>query len=75
MTKQYHISNFGSFSGMVSGFANREGYVKYDASKRYAAMSSEQLNSLCEDGRTKAIRAAAATELAERAVSEWRKAN
>lgn len=72
-TATYHVSNFGSFLGRVE--ADTEGYVSYHDSKRYKNASDEQLEDWQENGRTLAVRNAAATEIAERRLNEWRNGN
>lgn len=71
-TKTYHVSNLGSFGGVVSPDAN--GYVTYHDSPRYAKATSEQLADWSESP-TRAVRNAAKTELAERGIQHWRSAN
>lgn len=66
-TASYHSSNFGSF-------AFTTGYVTYHVSPRYAKASDAQLAEW-ESSRLKAVRNAAKTERAERAISAWRKAS
>lgn len=71
-TKSYHTSNLGKFAGRVESFANALGYVTYHDSDRYSDMSDAELEDLVTNGRYRVVRAAAATELAERAVQAWR---
>lgn len=72
-TKSYHLSNFGSFSGSLAHHADAMGYVTYHVSDRYELMSDAALRDLATSGRYSAVRAAADTELADRAVAAWRK--
>jgi hypothetical protein len=72
-TKSYHVSNFGSFR--PAAVTDTEGYVTYHDSPRYAAATDDQLTEWAETGRTLAVRNAAATEIAERKLNEWRKGN
>ena len=69
-TRSFHISNFGSFAPAVT--TDTEGYVTIHDSPRYGAASDEQLESWSSNGRTEAVRNAAATEIAERRLNEWR---
>ncbi len=68
-TKTYHISNLGKFA--PGGCADSTGYVTYHDSPRYRTATEDQL-SMWAESRTKAVRNAAYTEMAERALSEWR---
>ncbi len=68
-TKTYHITNLGSFA--PRGCAGRDGYVIYHDSPRYRNATYEQLAEWSES-KTKAVRNAAKTELAERALNIWR---
>lgn len=71
-TKCYHISNFGSFAPEVEADAN--GYVTYHESERYAKASNAQLREWL-GSRIKAVRNAAATEIAQRKLNQWRNSN
>lgn len=71
-TKQIHTSNISRFSRGIS--ADVHGYAILHDSPRYAAATSEQLTEWTES-RVKAVRNAAAVELADRAVAEWQKTN
>lgn len=71
-TRSYHISNFGKFA--PSGHADSQGYVTRHDSERYEKASAEQLDEWLESP-NKYVRAAAATEIAERKLAEWRKQN
>ena len=66
-TASYHSTNLGSFA-----FAT--GYVTYHVSPRYAKATDEQLAEWT-NSKLKAVRNAARTEQAERAIREWRKGN
>lgn len=67
--KSYHVSNLGSFAPREC--AGNDGYVVYHDSPRYRTATEEQLASWSES-RIKPVRNAAKTEIAERALSEWR---
>lgn len=71
-TKSYHISNLGSFAPSSANVEN--GYVTYHDSPRYGKASDEQLEEWA-GSRTKAVRNAAVTEQAERALAKWQKGN
>lgn len=73
-TKTYHTTNLGKFAGRVAQFADGQGYVTYHDSDRYSDMTDADLDDLVANGRYRAVRAAAATELAERAIRAWRAA-
>jgi hypothetical protein len=68
--KSYHHSNLGSHapSGATS---DSQGYITYHASPRYATASPEQLDKWAASNIT-AVRNAALTESAERALEIWR---
>lgn len=68
-TKTYHISNFGNFRPRVA--ADTQGYVTVHDSPRYGAATDEQLGEWLESPMA-AVRHAAATEVAERSLNEWR---
>lgn len=70
-TKSYHKSNLGSFAPSIS---TNDGYITYHDSPRYAKASEEQLEEWA-GARIAAVRNAALTEQAERALGEWRKNN
>lgn len=70
-TKHYHISNLGSFGHSIPTDAN--GYVTYHDSPRYAKATEDQLEAWAMS-RSPAVRAAARTEQAERALEQWRNA-
>ena len=70
-TKTYHVSNLGSFGGVVSPDAN--GYVTYHDSPRYDKATDKQLADWAEST-IRAVRNAAKTEMAERGIREWRNA-
>lgn len=69
-TKSYHISNLGSFAPSSATVEN--GYVTYHDSPRYRNATEDQLNEW-SGVRTKAVRNAAVTEIAERALRVWQK--
>lgn len=71
-TKSYHISNLGSFA--PSAATTEDGYVTYHDSPRYGEATDEKLNEWAKS-RTKTVRNAAVTEIAERALSVWQKNN
>jgi hypothetical protein len=68
-TRSYHVSNFGSFRPAAS--ADTDGYVTYHDSPRYRDATDDQLEAWL-DSRVAAVRNAAATEIAERKLNEWR---
>jgi len=69
-TKSYHHSNLGSYA--PSGATrDSQGYITYHVSPRYASASQEQLDTWSE-GKNTAVRNAALTEIAERALKIWR---
>jgi hypothetical protein len=68
-TDSYHISAFGSFAPNAE--RDSQGYVTYHCSGRYAAATIEQLDDWCAS-RLVAVRNAAETEKASRALAEWR---
>ncbi len=70
-TKSYYKSNLGSFSPAIS---TNDGYITYHDSPRYAKATAEQLEKWAGSN-LKAVRNAALTEQAERALGEWRKNN
>jgi hypothetical protein len=70
-TKQFHISNLGSFSGGL--VADTQGFVTIHDSQRYDSASDDQLTEWSENGRSLAIRNAAQAELNERQLQQWRK--
>lgn len=68
-TKHFHPTNFGSMGGPWQ--VDRDGYVEYHASDRYAAATDEQLHQWLRS-RLKAVRNAAAAEIANRRLDDWR---
>ena len=72
-TRTTHVSNFGSFRpvGIVTDW---NGYAEYHDSPRYAKAADDELRACMESPRS-LIRNAAAIELAERGLNEWRKGN
>lgn len=68
-TRTYHISTLGSFA--PRGCAGRDGYVICHDSPRYAKASESQL-ATWRESRSKAVRNAALTEIAERSLQVWR---
>ena len=68
-TRTYHISNFGSFA--PAGVDCVDGYVTIHESTRYSTATVEQLNTWTTS-RFSAVRDAALTELADRAIEDWR---
>lgn len=68
-TKSYHISNLGSYA--PHGCADFAGFVIYHESPRYSRASESQLSGWSRS-RIRAVRNAARTELAERALEAWR---
>ena len=68
-TKSYHSSNMGSYGAGLP--TNSNGYVTIHDSPRYDTATDEQLAEWAAS-RIKAVRAAALTERAERAVRKWR---
>lgn len=71
-TRSYHVSNFGSFRPDAA--ADTEGYVTYHDSPRYKTATDDQLRAWL-DSRVQSVRNAAATEIAERKLDEWRAKN
>lgn len=71
-----HITNFGQFGSILKNFADPDGFVEYtDFYPPVAEMSSEELAAVVDDGSgdwADDERAAAAVELACRAVDRWR---
>ena len=70
-TKKYHQSNLGSYAP-AGASRDSQGYITYHESPRYSSASREQLDAWA-DSRTAVVRNAALTEIAERALEEWRK--
>ena len=70
-TKSIHVSNLGSFGVNLS---NANGYVTCHDSLRYAKATNAKLDTWSES-RVKAVRNAAAVEMAKREIRQWRKAN
>jgi len=68
-TKTYHITNLGSFA--PRGIAGQDGYVICHDSKRYSNANESQL-ATWRESRSKAVRNAALTEIAERSLQVWR---
>lgn len=69
-TDNFHISNYGSFSG---GFeADNEGYVTYHVSGKYAKMSDADLAELRDSSRIRSVRNACSCEINGRKLDEWR---
>lgn len=68
-TRTYHITNLGSFA--PRGCAGQDGYVIYHDSPRYAKATEGQL-ATWRESRSKAVRNAALTEIAERSLQVWR---
>ena len=71
--KSYHSSNLGSFAPRQAS-QDSEGYITYHASERYATATESQLDGWAES-RVAAVRNAALTEFAERALAGWQKKN
>lgn len=71
-TNTTHISNFGSFAPRGASI-DREGYIHYHDSDRYAEASDTQLEQWLALG-SAIVRNAAAIEMAERALNAWRDA-
>lgn len=70
MTKsKTHISNFGNAQPQAT--ADREGYIEYHNSSRYAAATDSQLSKWLEDANV-LVKNAAAIEIAERELNMWR---
>lgn len=71
-----HISNFGAFAGGLRHFADPSGFIEFtDFYPPVAEMSDEQLADCRDDDSGEWAddeRAAAAVELAKRAVERWR---
>jgi hypothetical protein len=71
-TRDVHVNNFGIFRPCVK--PDFHGYVTIHDSNRYASMSHEDLEDLIVNHRLSAVRAAAAVEIADRAVANWQEA-
>ena len=71
--KSYHNSSLGSYAPRQAS-QNSEGYITYHASERYATATESQLDGWAES-RVGAVRNAALTEFAERAIAGWQKKN
>ena len=70
MTKsKTHISNFGNAHPQAA--ANREGYIEYHNSGRYASATDSQLDKWLQDPNV-FVKNAAAIEIAERELNVWR---
>lgn len=72
-TKSYHYTMLGSYTPSAAT-RDSQGYITYHASPRYAAATEEQLEEWSESRNT-AVRNAAVTEIAERALKVWQSAN
>lgn len=71
-TKSYHVSNLGSYAP-PGATQNGQGYITYHDSPRYAKATEEQLAEWSAS-RNQAVRNAALTEIAERALAVWQSA-
>lgn len=69
----YHETMLGSFA-LPPSYADQLGFVTVHESPRYALATDEQLQQWA-DSRIKAVRAAALTQLAQRAIADWRASN
>jgi predicted NBD/HSP70 family sugar kinase len=67
--RSFHHTNMGAYA--PTAYADTDGYITIHASERYAKASDAQLQTWL-DSRVKYIRAAAATEIAERKLQQWR---
>ena len=72
-TKSYHYTALGSYTP-AEATRDSQGYITYHVSPRYAKATTEQLEKWSES-RTTAVRNAAVTEIAERALAVWRSNN
>lgn len=72
-TTEYHVSNLAGYA--PTEYANSLGYITVHDSPRYAGADLDQLEEWVEESRFRAVRAAAATELANRALSDWQENN
>ena len=70
-TRTFHHSLLGIFA--PSAHEDHDGYITIHDSPRYARASLEQLSKWRVGARSPLVRAAAAVELAERALDEWRR--
>lgn len=68
-TAKYHHTNMGKFA--PTEYADTNGYITIHASDRYAKATDEQLANWAASS-SRAVRAAAATEIAERNLASWR---
>jgi len=71
--KSYHITNLGSFAPSRAT-QDSQGFVAYHCSERYATATESQLDGWA-DSRVAAVRNAALTEAAGRALAAWQKEN
>jgi hypothetical protein len=73
--KMFHITNFGSFSGGLSRYADLNSYIP-EAGDDHDAMSWDSQTEWDDDSWNEFVdEAVAATEDAEKALAEWRKEN
>ncbi len=70
-TTKYHASNLGRYA--PSEYADVEGYITIHDSPRYGRMTEAELAAMLASAGLRAVRAAAATELAERALGRWQR--
>ena len=68
-TRNYHVSNLGSYAPQ-GATQDSQGYITYHDSPRYGIATEEQLAEW-SGSRTMAVRNAAVTEIAERALAKW----
>ena len=71
-TKSYHYTMLGSYTP-AAATRDSQGYITYHDSPRYAQATAEQIDEWSESSNT-AVRNAAVTEIAERALKVWQSA-
>ena len=67
-TTSFHHTNMGAYA--PTAYADNEGYITRHVSDRYAKADEAKLNEWL-DSRIRYVRAAAAVELASRALAKW----
>lgn len=71
-TTNYHPSNLGAYAPI--GYADGDGYVRMHDAPRYAVATNAQLGYWRDNSRSRLVRAASATALAERQLQARRDA-
>lgn len=72
-TKSYHYTMLGSYAPSAAT-RDSQGYITYHASPRYAVATEKQLEEWSQSRNT-AVRNAALTAIAERALKIWQSAS